>query len=259
MTEEPAPITEQAAGDARLWEILKDALAKQAGDRPTMREFGTALAQWAIDAGADTDVAGGSIAAHWLHDTTHPFSAIPPPVISADGATLDFAFPKAAAVPRGMTTLHDADPSRPMAPMEGPSSSTGRGRSAWWLAAAFVGVTILLVELRRAATAPHTPDVARGATAPQVTAPPPSPTDPAGAPTPGTTSAVTTAAAVMATSATAAASEPAPAASPPATAAPTASQGEPEPSASALSPHPRAAPRRPTRKTNLPIAKHPNF
>ncbi len=75
----PTPTTELAAGDEALWQIIEKGLQKDPDDRyQTMRELGQALARWVRDQGAETDVAGTSIAVHWLAERARrPLSDIP--------------------------------------------------------------------------------------------------------------------------------------------------------------------------------------
>ncbi len=78
MAEEPTPTHEQLAGDAELWGILQGALAKRNVGRPSMRALGTVLAEWALARGIESDIAGTSLAAHWIASSTrNPFSAAP--------------------------------------------------------------------------------------------------------------------------------------------------------------------------------------
>ena len=64
--DEPAPTTQFAAGDEALWAILKRGLAKDPRARwEGMREFGQALATWALGHGIETDATGVSIARQW--------------------------------------------------------------------------------------------------------------------------------------------------------------------------------------------------
>ncbi|EYF08450.1 Hypothetical protein CAP_3979 [Chondromyces apiculatus DSM 436] len=67
ITQEPLPVTDLAAGDTELWGILQRGLRKRAADRwQTMRDLGAALGAWAIEHGVQEDVAGTSVASHWL-------------------------------------------------------------------------------------------------------------------------------------------------------------------------------------------------
>jgi serine/threonine-protein kinase len=65
----PTPTTELAAGDEALWGILSDGLSKDRTLRPTMRLFGERLAQWALLAGAHSDISGVSLG-QWLTTST---------------------------------------------------------------------------------------------------------------------------------------------------------------------------------------------
>ena len=79
VSKHPTPTTELAAGDDALWKILERGLQKDPDDRyQSMRELGQALARWALDHGADTDVAGTSLSVHWLAERrARPLSDIP--------------------------------------------------------------------------------------------------------------------------------------------------------------------------------------
>jgi len=115
-TQPPKPIVDYGIGDDALWQILKKGLEKEANDRfPTMRELGSALARWAVDNGAETDVAGTSLAVHWLAERTRrPLSEvpvaleIPPPPNVPDTAATAATVP-AAAMQRASTP----EPPRP--------------------------------------------------------------------------------------------------------------------------------------------------
>ena len=64
--DEPTPTTHLAAGDEVLWAIIKRGLAKDPLARwEGMREFGQALASWALGRGIETDASGVSIARQW--------------------------------------------------------------------------------------------------------------------------------------------------------------------------------------------------
>jgi serine/threonine protein kinase len=64
--DEPTPTTQFAAGDDELWAIIQRGLAKDPLARwEGMREFGQALAAWALGHGIETDATGVSIARQW--------------------------------------------------------------------------------------------------------------------------------------------------------------------------------------------------
>jgi serine/threonine-protein kinase len=235
MTEEPAPITEQLAGDAKLWSILRRALAKQPADRPSMRELGTALAEWAIDAGVDSDVAGSSLGAHWIYDTRHPFSALPPPVAPRDRPTEDLlVLPKAAALPKDLDAPTQAPPTLAT------PRATGRARMVLGVAALAATAALAAVTLWQRAPRAAPPE---GAALPAAVRPPPA------------AESVAPSARVDEANGAAASAEPTQASARP-TAAP-APVAEPEPAP--LAPSGKALRKRPPRKSNLPIAKQPNF
>ena len=100
LTNDPAPITAHAVGDAALSAIIGQGLAKDIGDRWTrMRDLGAALASWAVPQGIEDDVVGNSIAKQWLSGaakrllTVQPDGDHAPPVLAAAPAP-------AAAPPR---------------------------------------------------------------------------------------------------------------------------------------------------------------
>lgn len=80
-TKAPTPTHDLEAGDPALWRIIERGLEKDPQKRvQTMRELGVALARWAVDNGLETDVAGTSLAVHWLAQRTRsPLSDSPPP------------------------------------------------------------------------------------------------------------------------------------------------------------------------------------
>ncbi len=118
MINDPAPITDFAAGDAQLWALMRRAFEKDTARRwPSMREFGQALGAWAAEHGVTTDVTGASIAAHW-----GSFDPTPEPPYSLDLAHS----PSAPAALRGPPTIVGAPPEDDPAPRR-------RGRRALWL------------------------------------------------------------------------------------------------------------------------------
>lgn len=100
-TQAPTPTTELGAGDEALWHILERGLAKDPKNRfESMRELGSALARWAVDNGATTDVAGTSLAVHWLQERTRrPLSDLPPPPEEISVELPDDSVPPAAGAP----------------------------------------------------------------------------------------------------------------------------------------------------------------
>jgi serine/threonine-protein kinase len=246
MTEEPTPIMAELAGDARLWGILECALAKQSSARPTMKAFGRALAEWAIDSGIDSDLSGASLAAHWVDDTKHPFSALPPPVTPADGSVLDVVVPRAARVPKGLGALTQAPPGpgdRAAVPSR-EEPAPGRSKRLVWIGiAAVVAIAVVVVTRGRVDSRQGTVPAAAANGAPA------SPDRPA-APVP--TVADTRPAKMEATSAPATTVSASP--SPEATAPAEGPGVSVVPAGSA-----RLVPKKPVRKSSLPIAKQPNF
>jgi serine/threonine-protein kinase len=89
ITAEPTPTTDLAAGDAELWAILERGLAKDVCERwPSMRELGAALAAWAVERGLQDDVAGTSLASHWLAGTRRRALSVHPPDPGAPEASV---------------------------------------------------------------------------------------------------------------------------------------------------------------------------
>ena len=189
----PTPTVDYGAGDPELWQILEKGLAKKSAQRwQTMREIGVALANWAIDRGIVTDVAGGSLAAHWLVDAARMASnpslvgdrlslpdigvLTPPSLRRADVATL--APPSPAFATPGVERTSTPAPGEP-APVEEavapPSPAAApptpaaapaigaRGRLVW-IGAALVVVLVAAVAVARAPPSPA--PAADGASAP---------------------------------------------------------------------------------------------
>ncbi len=89
--DEPKSLTEQAAGDAQLWQIVKQGLAKDRAQRQrSMAELGRSLAAWLLSHGAHEDVSGAAVDSKWLGRSSDPLTlgealseTIRPPSISA--------------------------------------------------------------------------------------------------------------------------------------------------------------------------------
>jgi serine/threonine-protein kinase len=220
MTEAPAPTHEQLAGDAGLWSILEGALAKMSADRPRMRDFGKSLAEWAIAQGIESDIAGTSLAAHWLStgEQRSPFSVAPPRLDAERMTTPELILPKPAPLP--------GDVAPPGASVAVPRR---RGRVGLAVAGLVAVAILVLVWSGRTTSSAPPPPVAGTATAQP--APP-------------------------ATSATA--SPPAASASAPEPVAPASAEAQDAPASSAHPVHGRPIRKKP-RNSNLSIAKEPNF
>jgi serine/threonine-protein kinase len=113
--DEPRPLTALAAGDEELWSILARGMSKNVAERwPTMRDLGVALGQWAMARGADTDVAGTSVAQHWLGDPSQRSLSGQPPPVRVDQEELDEgrsgARPTAETLPAQPPAVFDLDP-----------------------------------------------------------------------------------------------------------------------------------------------------
>jgi serine/threonine-protein kinase len=251
MTEEPTPTPELMAGDAELWAILRDGLAKRDGARPTMRAFGGALAGWAMARGIDSDIAGTSLAAHWLQDPGQsPFSAAPPPVIEDSQTSGDFAIPRPGGMPAAWRAgsgqaLTEAPPalgaleqqaarSRAAETVTAQGSAGSRSRGAAWLAVAVAVAVMLTLVVLRKRPAPVPPPLPALATSAAVT---PSAAPPGAAPEPA-----------LPASSSAPSADPAEASAAPVRAS----------APGGLSVRP-AADRPPRKGGRLPIAKQPNF
>ena len=258
MTAEPTPVTAEAAGDAELWEILRRALAKRPADRPTMRAFGGALAAWALARGIDSDVAGTSLAAHWIeHGAASPFSALPPPLPPPPVDLTAPVIPRAplapgARTPAGGSSVDTA--ARPDPPPPAPAAASRWASAARLLVAGVLGAaTILAVSSRRQA-----PPAAQAA---------PSTASAASTVSGGGPAAAVTATASVGTSTaeTTAAGSASPTPAVGTSAAPIATAAEPaevKPATTTSLPRwaPRGgAPKGPPRKSTLPIARQPNF
>src|SRR6185437_6872585 len=75
----PPPLGEAEGCDDDLWQFLQRGLAKPRDERwPDVRSLGKALAEWALARDVDTDIAGGSLVAHWLDEVKRPLSDPPP-------------------------------------------------------------------------------------------------------------------------------------------------------------------------------------
>jgi len=71
--DEPKPLSEHAAGDAPLWEILKRGLSKDPQQRQrSMAELGRALAAWLMTHGAHEDACNTSLESKWFGRTSDP-------------------------------------------------------------------------------------------------------------------------------------------------------------------------------------------
>ena len=69
ITDAPASLYDSGECGRPLWDIIAKGLEKRRSDRwPDARQLGIALANWALDCGADVDVTGRSLTKHWLSD-----------------------------------------------------------------------------------------------------------------------------------------------------------------------------------------------
>ena len=118
--EQPTPVTDFGAGDDRLWAIVATGLEKEPSLRwPSMRELGVALAEWALDSGIETDLAGTAIAAQWLPDDAQAPESPPISRTLADR----LSSPEVRVRPR-------SDPPRASTPPPPPSSSEAAERTS---------------------------------------------------------------------------------------------------------------------------------
>jgi serine/threonine-protein kinase len=90
LTNDPLPITARGVHDPALNAIVMQGLAKEIGERPkSMKEIGTALAQWAVGCGIEDDVAGNPIAKQWLSGAARRLLTVQPegePALVTGGA-----------------------------------------------------------------------------------------------------------------------------------------------------------------------------
>ena len=121
--EEPEPTTQLAAGDAELWRLIQRGLAKAPGERwGSMRDFGMALAEWALKNGVEVDVTGGSVALGWLAGTRRPHSEAPSAVLRSP-------------------SIANLEESRNPSPPRSGATSRPNPRNGWSRGAAFVSCT----------------------------------------------------------------------------------------------------------------------
>jgi len=172
-TKAPVPTTELGAGDEALWRILERGLQKEVADRfQTMRELGTVLARWAVDNGAETDVAGTSLSVHWLTDRMRrPLSEAPaamPDVLLLDRPASDpdpiVAKPPVPSAPREAPRTGQTWPPRAVdrralgpsleslvEPVSLPPELSPERRMRWiWFTAALGALAVVLYAMRDA-------------------------------------------------------------------------------------------------------------
>ena len=127
--DEPASVLERGVDDERFAAIVAKGLAKRKPERwQSMRELGTALAQWLIDQGYADDVSGASLRAAWLQPSglgasADVLSSMPPPPLSEQPAVVVLpetegraeleAKPHAAASKSAAAAVRAARPARP--------------------------------------------------------------------------------------------------------------------------------------------------
>jgi eukaryotic-like serine/threonine-protein kinase len=118
ISDAPVPITEYGAGDAALWKIFEQTLAKRRGDRfGSMREMGEALAGWLAERGITEDAYGKSLKTSWLMPEStlpstkmlgaRPSDSGEPPTLRADdeAAAHDTVPPVAVPLPKALPPL----------------------------------------------------------------------------------------------------------------------------------------------------------
>jgi len=101
--DEPKSLTEHAAGDAELWQILRRGLAKNRDERyRSMAEFGRSLAIWLLSQGTHEDATGAAVDSKWLGRSSDPLSlgdglskTIRPASISASAMVTHDSLPRA--------------------------------------------------------------------------------------------------------------------------------------------------------------------
>jgi len=75
--DEPESLLDYAAGEAELWEIVKQGLAKARDERPrSMAELGRALTRWLLSQGTHEDACGTSVESKWLGHSSDPLSLL---------------------------------------------------------------------------------------------------------------------------------------------------------------------------------------
>lgn len=170
------PITELAAGDAALWDIIERGLQKNPDQRwATMHEFGSALARWLLSHAVEQDVCGEPLTS-WLEEPEAPKSrdllSVPPPSLLSSGRV---------STPGGVRTM-SATPERTSAASfrPGPESTAGvahstrasfsgrQGSLALAVAIVILGIGVAFVVARSGAS--HAP-AAASTGAPPVSAP----------------------------------------------------------------------------------------
>jgi eukaryotic-like serine/threonine-protein kinase len=201
--DQPAPITNYAAGDPELWAIIDKGLRKTQEQRwSSMRELGVALAHWLIERGVTEDLAGASLHAAWIQFDLEDSDSMPraEPVPGREVSTPPSAIRARSPAGSVPTFTPDGIPSRsstptatPPAPASAPAPATGRrGLLFFGLAlvlAVVVAVGILFARRTGKELLPVGLDVGAqksGATAATTTEPartaPPAPSDTLGSP-----------------------------------------------------------------------------
>jgi serine/threonine-protein kinase len=180
--DEPTPTTDFAAGDDALWRIIATGLSKDPKLRPTMREIGEQLAQWAMDCGADTDLSGVSLS-QWRGPTSRKPYSMPPssaPVVITTSQKRKEIATRASLLEIEVhgPTLPGSSPSTP--PPVGstraewttpPSGKTRRGFGLAAVPALVVVVGVFLWFALRSTPRDHREEAAHDAAQPPPTAP----------------------------------------------------------------------------------------
>jgi serine/threonine-protein kinase len=118
--DDPIPTTLHLAGDAELWDLIQKGLAKDREKRwETMRDFGSALAFWAVDRGLTGDSTGTALEEEWLGSS--PPSALsdrPPPMDSGRRSRISIdtlgsaSAPSLPSIPAQLVSVPAPAPSR---------------------------------------------------------------------------------------------------------------------------------------------------
>jgi serine/threonine protein kinase len=125
LTIDPLPITAHGVGDAALAGIIEHGLAKEIGARwPRMRDYGAALAAWAVANGIEDDMSGTPVARQWLGGAARRLLT----VNVEGGGPRTPASPQglSPAVPGSATAMRTVEPTRVEA-------RARAQRALWWI------------------------------------------------------------------------------------------------------------------------------
>ncbi len=127
LTIDPQPITAHGAGDAALAGIIEHGLAKEISARwPRMKDYGAALASWAVANGVEDDMTGAPIAKQWLGGQMKRLLTVNPD----DSPQLRAAL-AAVQAPAGATP-ETPRPTRSLEPVRMKARARAQ-RALWWI------------------------------------------------------------------------------------------------------------------------------